>query len=150
MRNRVSDCFLVAEERVAVRTWASFVRWKSAGSYRHGGWYVDWLASRRTVCERQKWFRRSDELNASLDVGLALAFRLGPHLPVVSYTTGHEFQSWSVKAIQHTHIEDMWIPFFCNTTNITWSRMEVHTSGYAWRYIRGSMTLAGLLAAFGR
>ncbi|GAC97027.1 potential cyclic nucleotide-binding phospholipase [Pseudozyma hubeiensis SY62] len=65
--------------------------------------------------------------------------------PVVSYTTGHEFNRGVFKAIQETHIEDMWIPFFCNTTNITWSRMEVHTSGYAWRYIRGSMTLAGLI-----
>ena len=65
--------------------------------------------------------------------------------PVVSYTTGHEFNRGVFKAVQETHIEDMWIPFFCNTTNITWSRMEVHTTGYAWRYIRGSMTLAGLL-----
>ena len=23
--------------------------------------------------------------------------------------------------------------------------MEIHTTGYAWRYIRGSMTLAGLI-----
>lgn len=38
-----------------------------------------------------------------------------------------------------------WLPFFCNTTNITHSRMEVHTTGYAWRYIRASMSLAGLL-----
>ncbi|CDW96027.1 hypothetical protein [Sporisorium scitamineum] len=65
--------------------------------------------------------------------------------PVVSYTTGHEFNRGVFKAIQEMHIEDMWIPFFCNTTNITWSRMEVHTTGYAWRYIRGSMTLAGLI-----
>lgn len=65
--------------------------------------------------------------------------------PVVSYTTGHEFNRGIFKALAETHIEDMWLPFFCNTTNITWSRMEVHTTGYAWRYIRGSMTLAGLI-----
>lgn len=65
--------------------------------------------------------------------------------PTVSYTTGFEFNRGVFKAIGDTHIEDMWLPFFCNTTNITWSRMEVHTSGYAWRYIRASMTLAGLL-----
>ncbi|PWN38990.1 hypothetical protein IE81DRAFT_326984 [Ceraceosorus guamensis] len=65
--------------------------------------------------------------------------------PVVSYTTGHEFNRGVFKALSDTHIEDMWLPFFCNTTNITWSRMEVHTTGYAWRYIRGSMTLAGLI-----
>lgn len=30
----------------------------------------------------------------------------------------------------------MWLPFFCNTTNILTSRMEIHETGYAWRYIR--------------
>lgn len=65
--------------------------------------------------------------------------------PLVSYTTGHEFNRGIFKCFNDTHIEDMWLPYFCNTTNITWSRMEVHTSGYAWRYIRASMTLAGLV-----
>lgn len=40
---------------------------------------------------------------------------------------------------------DMWIPYFCNSTNITHSRLEIHRTGYAWRYVRASMTLAGLL-----
>ncbi|KAL4401187.1 phosphatidylcholine and lysophosphatidylcholine phospholipase [Malassezia pachydermatis] len=65
--------------------------------------------------------------------------------PLVSYTTGHEFNRGIFKCFADTHIEDMWLPYFTNTTNITWSRMEVHTSGYAWRYIRASMTLAGLV-----
>lgn len=65
--------------------------------------------------------------------------------PYVSYTTGHEFNRGVFKAFRDTHIEDMWLPFFCNTTNVTWSRMEIHTTGYAWRFIRGSMTLAGLV-----
>ncbi|CEQ42560.1 SPOSA6832_04388 [Sporobolomyces salmonicolor] len=82
--------------------------------------------------------------------------------PVVAYTTGHEFNRGIYKAFYGTHIEDMsiqapsglslilvlpcrWLPFFCNTTNITHSRMDVHTSGYAWRYVRASMSLAGLL-----
>lgn len=39
----------------------------------------------------------------------------------------------------------MWIPYFCNSTNITHSRMEIHRDGYAWRYVRASMSLAGLL-----
>jgi len=39
----------------------------------------------------------------------------------------------------------MWLPFFCNTTNILTSKNEIHSSGYAWRYIRASMTLVGLL-----
>jgi hypothetical protein len=49
---------------------------------------------------------------------------------------GHEFNRSLYKAFYDLHIEDMWLPFFCNTANITTSRMEVHETGYAWRFIR--------------
>ncbi|TEB38634.1 hydrolase [Coprinellus micaceus] len=65
--------------------------------------------------------------------------------PLVAYTTGHEFNRSLYKAFFDLHIEDMWLPFFCNSTNIITSRMEIHETGYAWRYIRASMTLVGLL-----
>ncbi|KAJ7110317.1 hypothetical protein C8R43DRAFT_1042208 [Mycena crocata] len=65
--------------------------------------------------------------------------------PLVAYTTGHEFNRSIYKAFYDLHIEDMWLPFFCNTTNIMTSRMEIHENGYAWRFIRASMTLVGLL-----
>ncbi|THV06596.1 patatin-domain-containing protein [Dendrothele bispora CBS 962.96] len=65
--------------------------------------------------------------------------------PIVAYTTGHEFNRGLYKAFYDLHIEDMWLPFYCNTTNINTSRMEIHQTGYAWRFIRGSMTLVGLL-----
>ncbi|KAF8514349.1 hypothetical protein BU17DRAFT_52619 [Hysterangium stoloniferum] len=71
--------------------------------------------------------------------------------PVVAYTTvclsilGHELNRGIYKAFYGLHIEDMWLPYFCNTSNILTSRMEVHETGYAWRFIRASMTLAGLV-----
>ncbi|KAJ7654724.1 hypothetical protein B0H17DRAFT_1099713 [Mycena rosella] len=65
--------------------------------------------------------------------------------PIVAYTTGHEFNRAIYKAFYDLHIEDMWLPFFCNTTNIITSRMEIHENGYAWRFIRASMSLVGLL-----
>ncbi|CAA7268103.1 unnamed protein product [Cyclocybe aegerita] len=65
--------------------------------------------------------------------------------PIVAYTTGHEFNRSLYKAFYDLHIEDMWLPYFCNTTNIITSRMEIHETGYAWRFIRASMTLVGLL-----
>lgn len=65
--------------------------------------------------------------------------------PATSYTTGHEFNRGIWKAFGETQIEDFWLRYFNNTTNITHSRMEIHESGYAWRYIRASMSLAGLL-----
>lgn len=65
--------------------------------------------------------------------------------PATSYTTGHEFNRGIWKTFGDTQIEDFWLKYFTNTTNITHSRMEIHKSGYAWRYIRASMSLAGLL-----
>ncbi|KAI6031333.1 hypothetical protein BKA83DRAFT_4198788 [Pisolithus microcarpus] len=65
--------------------------------------------------------------------------------PIVAYTTGHEFNRTIFKAFYDLHIEDMWLPYYCNTTNIITSRMEIHDTGYAWRFIRASMTLVGLL-----
>lgn len=65
--------------------------------------------------------------------------------PATSYTTGHEFNRGIWKTFGDTHIEDFWLKYYTNTTNITHSKMEIHKSGYAWRYIRASMSLAGLL-----
>ncbi|KAK7686677.1 hypothetical protein QCA50_010277 [Cerrena zonata] len=65
--------------------------------------------------------------------------------PIVAYTTGHEFNRSIYKAFYDLHIEDMWLPYFCNSTNINTSTMEIHETGYAWRFIRASMTLVGLL-----
>lgn len=65
--------------------------------------------------------------------------------PATSYTTGHEFNRGIWKAFGDCQIEDFWLRYFNNTTNITHSRMEIHQSGYAWRYVRASMSLAGLL-----
>ncbi|KUI68510.1 Lysophospholipase NTE1 [Cytospora mali] len=72
-------------------------------------------------------------------------FALDLTYPSASYTTGHEFNRGIFKIFEKTQIEDFWLEFYCNTTNISKSRSEIHTSGYAWRYIRASMSLAGLL-----
>ncbi|EGW33958.1 uncharacterized protein SPAPADRAFT_49048 [Spathaspora passalidarum NRRL Y-27907] len=65
--------------------------------------------------------------------------------PVTSYITGYEFNRGIWKVFGFTEIEDFWIRYFCNSTNITNSTMEIHETGYSWRFIRASMSLAGLL-----
>lgn len=78
-------------------------------------------------------------------MGSMWRFALDLTYPSVAYTTGHEFNRGIFKTFGNAQIEDFWINFYCNTTNISKSRAEIHTSGYAWRYIRASMTLAGLI-----
>ncbi|KAG0324657.1 phosphatidylcholine and lysophosphatidylcholine phospholipase [Dissophora globulifera] len=65
--------------------------------------------------------------------------------PVTSWTTGHAFNRGIWKCFSDTQIQDFWLSYYCNTTNITFSRMEMHQAGYAWRYIRASMSLSGFL-----
>jgi lysophospholipid hydrolase len=58
---------------------------------------------------------------------------------------GHEFNRSIWKCLGDSQIEDYWLPYFAVTTNVTFSRMEVHTKGYGWRYVRASMSLSGYL-----
>ncbi|KZF21201.1 putative patatin-like serine hydrolase [Xylona heveae TC161] len=78
-------------------------------------------------------------------MGSIWRFALDLTYPSASYTTGHEFNRGLFKTFGNSQIEDFWLEFYCNTTNISKSRSEIHTSGYAWRYVRASMSLAGLL-----
>ncbi|KAJ3192281.1 phosphatidylcholine and lysophosphatidylcholine phospholipase [Irineochytrium annulatum] len=50
---------------------------------------------------------------------------------------------WRQICFFDTQIEDLWLSYFAVTTNITHSRMEIHRSGYIWRYVRASMSLSG-------
>ncbi|KAJ9659891.1 phosphatidylcholine and lysophosphatidylcholine phospholipase [Coniosporium apollinis] len=78
-------------------------------------------------------------------MGSMWRFALDLTYPSASYTTGHEFNRGIFKTFGNAQIEDFWLEFYCNTTNISKSRSEIHTSGYVWRYVRASMSLAGLI-----
>ncbi|CAI7649357.1 unnamed protein product [Penicillium discolor] len=78
-------------------------------------------------------------------MGSMWRFALDLTYPTVSYTTGHEFNRGIFKTFGDSQIEDFWLEFYCNTTNISRSRIEYHSSGYVWRYVRASMSLAGLM-----
>ncbi|CAN8020157.1 unnamed protein product, partial [Ixodes persulcatus] len=42
-------------------------------------------------------------------------------------------------------VEDLWLPYFTVTTDITSSCMRIHRHGSLWRYIRASMSLSGYM-----
>ncbi|KAI4880955.1 hypothetical protein NFI96_001125 [Prochilodus magdalenae] len=65
--------------------------------------------------------------------------------PVTSMFTGASFNSSIGGVFKGKQIEDLWIPYFNITTDITASSMRVHTDGSLWRYVRASMSLSGYL-----
>uniref|UniRef100_A0A4W4GNE4 lysophospholipase n=1 Tax=Electrophorus electricus TaxID=8005 RepID=A0A4W4GNE4_ELEEL len=65
--------------------------------------------------------------------------------PVTSMFSGAAFNSSINAVFKDKQIEDLWIPYFNITTDITASAMRVHTDGSLWRYVRASMSLSGYL-----
>ncbi|XP_032689605.1 neuropathy target esterase sws isoform X2 [Odontomachus brunneus] len=64
--------------------------------------------------------------------------------PMTSMFSGKDFNKTIQQTFGDTYIEDLWLPYFTITTDITDSCMRTHTHGLLWRYIRGSMTIAGV------
>ncbi|TDH65688.1 hypothetical protein CCR75_006896 [Bremia lactucae] len=64
-------------------------------------------------------------------------------LPIASFFNGSRFNE-SIRALFYDlSIEDFMLNYFCVSTDIAKSRMNVHRSGPAWKYVRASMSLQG-------
>ncbi|GAB5355509.1 hypothetical protein AAMO2058_000211700 [Amorphochlora amoebiformis] len=63
-------------------------------------------------------------------------------LPIVSYFSGRRFNQ-TIKQIigEDVQIEDLWIPFFAITTNVSKHRYMIHRQGSLWKAVRASMSL---------
>ncbi|CAD5217297.1 unnamed protein product [Bursaphelenchus okinawaensis] len=59
--------------------------------------------------------------------------------------TGAGFNKTLQDLFGDRNIEDMWLPYYCISTDISTSEMRVHRQGPAWAYVRASMSLAGYL-----
>ncbi|XP_043920255.1 patatin-like phospholipase domain-containing protein 7 [Protopterus annectens] len=65
--------------------------------------------------------------------------------PITSMFSGTTFNHAISNVFKGKQIEDLWLPYFNITTDITASAMRVHTDGSLWRYVRASMSLSGYL-----
>ncbi|KAM6244081.1 patatin-like phospholipase domain-containing protein 7 [Porphyrio hochstetteri] len=65
--------------------------------------------------------------------------------PITSMFSGAAFNKSINHIFKDKQIEDLWIPYFTITTDITASAMRVHKDGSLWRYIRASMSLSGYM-----
>lgn len=65
--------------------------------------------------------------------------------PVTAMFTGAAFNRTIRDIFGDRQIEDLWIPYFTVTTDITSSKPRIHRFGNLWRYVRASMSLSGYL-----
>lgn len=65
--------------------------------------------------------------------------------PITAMFTGAAFNRTIHEVFGDRQIEDLWLPYFTITTDITSSEPRIHRHGSLWRYVRSSMSLSGYL-----
>ncbi|XP_040062016.1 neuropathy target esterase sws [Ixodes scapularis] len=65
--------------------------------------------------------------------------------PITAWFTGAAFNQTIYDLFGERQVEDLWLPYFTVTTDITSSCMRIHRHGSLWRYIRASMSLSGYM-----
>lgn len=68
--------------------------------------------------------------------------------PFVSLFRGHHVNELLRTAFGDSDIEDLVLPFYCVTANLTTSQSDVHRTGRLWRWLRASASLPGVLPPF--
>ncbi|HPF26520.1 MAG: patatin-like phospholipase family protein [Steroidobacteraceae bacterium] len=65
--------------------------------------------------------------------------------PIVSLVSGRRVSQRLRKEFGDTTIEDLPLPFYCVSTNLTRGTAAVHRSGELWRWLRASVAIPGVL-----
>ncbi|XP_033828279.1 patatin-like phospholipase domain-containing protein 7 [Periophthalmus magnuspinnatus] len=107
----------------------------SIGSFM-GALYAEEKSSSRMRVRAREW---------SMDMTSLFKKIVDLTYPITSMFSGAAFNSGVSSVFKGKQIEDLWLPYFNITTDITASAMRVHTDGSLWRYVRASMSLSGYL-----
>jgi NTE family protein len=69
-------------------------------------------------------------------------------LPLISLFAGRRVTRLLRMAFGEKEIEDLILPFYCVTANLTTSNADVHTVGRLWRWLRASVAIPGVIPPF--
>lgn len=64
--------------------------------------------------------------------------------PVVSLARGQRITERLRNYFTDAHIEDLWLPFFCLSSNLSQGEVMVHDRGPVWKALRASVSIPGL------
>jgi predicted acylesterase/phospholipase RssA len=66
-------------------------------------------------------------------------------VPVVSLVTGRRISRALQRTFEDVAIEDLWLNYFCVSTNLNRAQTVVHRRGLLWKAVRASVSLPGIL-----
>ncbi len=67
-------------------------------------------------------------------------------IPLVSLTRGRKLERTGKQMFGTIDIEDLWLPFFCVSSNLTTSQIKVHRRGSLWKAVRTSSSVPGFIS----
>lgn len=65
--------------------------------------------------------------------------------PLISIFDSKTFTNANLEVFENTLIEDLWLPFFCVSSNLANYSEEIHRTGLLWEKIRASSSIPGLI-----
>lgn len=65
--------------------------------------------------------------------------------PLISLVAGRKVSRLLRREFNDVHIEDLRLPYFCVSSNLTTGHSEVHRTGELWQWLRASVAIPGVL-----
>lgn len=65
-------------------------------------------------------------------------------LPLVSFLASKKLTNLLMALFEDIRIEDLWIPFFCVSSNLSQAKPVVHREGLLWEAVRASISIPGV------
>ena len=69
-------------------------------------------------------------------------------LPILSILTGASWHDFLRELYGEIQIEDLWLNFFCCSTNLTDNQLNIHDCGQLWKSVRASSSIPGLIPPY--
>jgi NTE family protein len=67
-------------------------------------------------------------------------------LPLISIMRGRKLEKMGKVAFGDTNVEDLWINYFCVSSNLTTSQVKIHRTGSLWKAVRTSSSIPGVMS----
>lgn len=64
--------------------------------------------------------------------------------PAISFFSGKSYTREQKKIFSNTKIEDLWLPYFCISCNLSHSIQAIHRNGHLWKKVRSSTAVPGI------
>jgi predicted acylesterase/phospholipase RssA len=115
-------------------------------AWRENGVEVDLIGGASMGAAIGALIARGGEVDAlEREVQAACRGLLDYTIPLVSLVKGKRASRRLLETLGEWNIEDLWMPYFCTSTNLTRSRVVVHDRGDLTRAVRASVAIPGVL-----